>query len=111
MTKKKHSYSQQTLHALTLFGEHIRYARKIRHMTASELAERLGVSRSTVQEIEKGKEQVAIGTYFEASTLLGIELFQHEHLSISAQRDYLQNKVALLPKRTHQIKIEVKDDF
>jgi transcriptional regulator with XRE-family HTH domain len=111
MSKKSYAYSRQTEHALALFGEHIRYARKLRSMTIAELAERLGISRTTVQNIEKGSAQVTIGSYFEAATLLGIELFQSHTLPLNIQQENIQAKNALLPAHIHKKQIKIKDDF
>ena len=107
----KQTYNQQTLQALTLFGQHIRYGRKRLKMTVASLAERLGVSRSTVQMMEKGTGTVAIGTYFEAASLLDISLFQDDYMNISQQQARIEDKIALLPKHIHAQKSEVNDDF
>lgn len=111
MSKRKHAYLRQTEQALHLFGEQIRYARKIQNITVAELAERLGVSRSTVQSVEKGSPLVAIGTYFEATTLLGIPVFQNDVVSLDIQEALLQGKVAILPAYIRKKNTEVKDDF
>lgn len=112
MATTNQKYSRQTEQMLGLLGEHIRYARKGRHMTVAELAERLGVSRSTVQSLEKGEGRVAIGTYFEACCVLGIELFSQEGgVPVPIQRDHIQHKIALLPARIHKKPIQVNDDF
>lgn len=111
MSKKQHAFSRRTEQALALFGAHIHHARKKHHMTVQELAERLGVSRNTVQEMERGQGRVAIGGYFEAATILGIDLFQSDTLPIALQQDYLHAQTALLPKTIHRKSVEVKDDF
>ncbi len=41
-------------------------------MSQTELGERVGVSRYTISCLEKGKPNVAIGTVFEAATIVGI---------------------------------------
>jgi DNA-binding XRE family transcriptional regulator len=48
----------KTLHIL---GENIRLARKRRRLTQKSIAERAGLSRFTVQGIEKGNCGVAMG--------------------------------------------------
>lgn len=111
MSKRKHAYSRQTEQALHLFGEQIRYARKIHNMTVAELSERLGVSRTTVQSVEKGSPLVAIGTYFEATTLLGIPVFQSDVVSLDIQEAFLRGKTAILPAYIRKKTTEVKDDF
>lgn len=111
MSKKKHAYSRQTEQILSIFGGHIRYARKTQSMSVGELAERLGVSRSTLQCIEKGSPNVAIGTYFEASILLGIELLHSETLPLHLQQKQLNTNMALLPSHVRKKSIKVKDEF
>ena len=54
-------------------GENIRLARLRRDITASQLAERAGISRSTLQSIEKGNGGVAFGAYAEVLFCLGLE--------------------------------------
>ena len=47
---------------LQIMGEQIKLARLRRHLTASLVAERAGISRATLAEIEKGNPRVSIGT-------------------------------------------------
>ena len=61
---------QRTLHAL---GENIKNARLRRDLSAEQLAVQAGISRSTVINIEKGSEGVALGFYFRALIALGLE--------------------------------------
>jgi len=49
--------------------------RKIRRMTHAELAEQVGVSRSTVRAIEHGGPKVEIGLFLEATVICGVTLF------------------------------------
>lgn len=65
------TYSRHTREAVTLLGRLIRLARKERRLSAAELAERAGISRGTLQRIEKGDPKVEIGIMFEAATLVG----------------------------------------
>ncbi|MBQ8799837.1 MAG: helix-turn-helix transcriptional regulator [Lachnospiraceae bacterium] len=44
-------------------GEQIRLARLRRHLSVELVAERAGVSRTTVWNVEKGSPSVAIGIY------------------------------------------------
>ena len=52
--KRKRSYSRVTQQALSLLGKLIRVGRTERGMTAQELADRAGISRTTLYNIEKG---------------------------------------------------------
>ena len=58
------SYSQYTQEALTLLAGLIRAERIERHMTAQEVAERAGISRSMLQRIEKADAKCEIGAVF-----------------------------------------------
>ena len=71
MPRLQRTYSAITKEALRLLSLQIKMARKERRMTEAELAERIGVARSTVQLIEKGAPTVAVGLVFEARGLWG----------------------------------------
>ena len=58
---QKRTYARYTLEGVTLLGKMIRLGRKQRRMTEHELAERLGVARSTLQRMEKGDPKVVRG--------------------------------------------------
>jgi transcriptional regulator with XRE-family HTH domain len=96
--------------SLTVLGALIRAARMQQHMSQSELAQRLDVSRQTVIAIEKGSTRVAIGAVFEAATILGIPLLSNEPDEIKQWQTILQNFNAILPSRINTPK-EVDDDF
>ena len=70
MTKNR-TYSSYTREAAILLGKQIRLGRKQRKWTEHELAERAGISRATLQKIEKGDLSVAIGLAFEAAACRG----------------------------------------
>ena len=53
----------QTQRLLNQMGEQIRLARLRRRLTAELVAERAGISRATLSNIEKGSPSVAIGSY------------------------------------------------
>jgi DNA-binding XRE family transcriptional regulator len=52
-----------------------RLARKQRKKSETDLAERVGIARSTLQLIEKGHAKVEIALVFEAATVVGLPLF------------------------------------
>jgi len=58
---------------LPLFGEQIKLARLRRKLSAGIVAERAGISRSTLWQIEKGNPSVALGAYFLVLFALGLE--------------------------------------
>ena len=63
MSKKASVILPQTQRMLNQMGEQIRLARLRRHLTAELVAERAGISRMTLSNIEKGSSSVAIGSY------------------------------------------------
>lgn len=63
MSKKATVVLPQTQEILNQLGEQIRLARLRRHLSAELVAERAGISRMTLSNIEKGSPSVAIGSY------------------------------------------------
>ena len=63
MSKKSTVILPQTQEILNQLGEQIRLARLRRHLSAELVAERAGLSRMTLSNIEKGSPSVAIGSY------------------------------------------------
>ena len=108
---ERRAYSRPSLEALALLGKLIQLARKQRRMTAAELAERTGISRSTLQRIEKGDPKVEIGIMFEAATLVGVPLFDAGAGRLSDKIERANDKLALLPKSIHKPAPKVNDAF
>lgn len=110
--KKERSYSRHTKDVAILLGKHIQLARKERALTEMDLADRAGISRTTLQKIEKGDPKCELGLYFEVATLVGVPLFGEESsVTISANIEQVSDKLALLPKSIHKKKKEVDDAF
>ena len=57
-------------------GEQIKLGRKQRQWSETNLAERAGISRATLQKIENSEMICAVGSVFELETLIGIKLFE-----------------------------------
>lgn len=53
----------QTREILEQMGEQIKLARLRRHLSVELVAERAGISRTTLWNVEKGSPSVAIGSY------------------------------------------------
>ena len=66
-------------------GENIKLARKRRRYTTIQVAERAGINRSTLYEIEKGNSSVSLGAYFNTLRVLGL---QNDFLKLAADDDY-----------------------
>lgn len=105
------TYSTTALESLLLMGKLIKLARTQQKMTAAELAERTGISRSTLQRVEKGDPKVEIGIVFEAAALLGVPLFDAGHSRLTDKQEYIDDKLMLLPKSVRKSAVVVDDDF
>lgn len=109
--KRARSYSRVTKQALSLFGKLIKAGRLERKMTATELAERAGITRRTLRNIENGEAGSEIGTVFEVATLVGVRLFDVDERTLAIHNAHLEDKLTLLPKSVRPSKQEVDDDF
>lgn len=58
---------------LAELGENIKLARLRRKLTALQVAERAGITRTTLWQIEKGAPHVSIGAYVQILFVLGLE--------------------------------------
>lgn len=57
---------------LEKLGENIKLARLRRKLSATQVAERSGINRTTLWNVEKGAPQVAMGTYCQVLFVLGM---------------------------------------
>ncbi len=108
---KQRTHSKYALEAVTLLGDQIKLGRKQRKWSEKDLAERAGIARATLQKIENGEMNCAIGLFFEVATLVGVNLFEQDRLPLSKHIEQTQDKIALLPKRIKVKTKEVYDDF
>jgi len=105
------TFSTYVSEATRLMGRQVKLGRKQRKWTESELAERAGISRATLQKIEKGDMACAIGLVFEAAALVGVDLFEADTSPLHRQMERVNDKIALLPKSIHKSKRAIDDDF
>jgi len=108
--KKDRTYSSYTCEAAVLLGKQIRLGRKQRKWTEHELAERAGVSRATLQKIEKGDLSVAIGLAFEVATLVGMRLFDTQHATLTGHIARTEDQLAVLPSAVRRPRKQAVDD-
>jgi transcriptional regulator with XRE-family HTH domain len=85
MKSKKQILFPKYQKILEQLGENIKLARKRRKLTTIQVAERAGIDRSTLYEVEKGNSSVSLGAYFNTLRVLGL---QDDFLKIAADDDY-----------------------
>lgn len=106
------TYSRYTREAAQLIGNLIKLRRKERKLTTEELAERAGISRGTLQRIEKGDLKCAIGGVFEVAAIVGVKLFGVEDTAtLSNHLRQTEDKLTLLPNSIRKKARSVDDDF
>lgn len=108
---KQRIYSRPAQEAVILLGKQVKLARKQRKWTAQNLADRAGISRATLQKIEKGEVTCAIGLVFEVATLVGVNLFDQEKVPLAMSIENVSHKIALLPQRIKAKTKVIDDDF
>ena len=107
--EKKRTYSKYAHEAVLLLGKQIKHNRKQRKWSEQNLADRVGISRATLQKIESGEMSPSIGLVFEAATLVDVNLFEQDKIPLSVSIKQTNDKIALLPQRI-KAKIKVVDD-
>ncbi len=81
-------------------GEHLRLARLRRNLSAARVAERAGISRSTLYLLEKGDPGASLGNLLRVLAVLGLE----NDLACLAKDDVLGRKIqdANLKRPSHR---------
>lgn len=92
-----------------MLGTAIRVGRLHRGWTVRQLAERVGVSHATITAVEAGRPGVAIGTAFEAATLVGVPLFSESDAARETYGALKRAELALLPIAARPRRVD--DDF
>ena len=111
MVQHVRTYSAYTKEAAQLTGNLIRIGRKERRWSETNLAERAGISRSTLRSIENGNLGSSIGLVFELASLVGVRLFNVDPMQISNHVRDSQRELMLLPSRVRVDPNFGKDDF
>lgn len=111
LRKKERTYSRYSTDAVALLGKLIQLARKEQKISESDLADRTGIARSTLQRIEKGDHTCEIGLVFEAATIVGIKLFDADNRFLTMQIERTDDKIALLPKAIRKSEKNFDDNF
>lgn len=108
---KKIITSSLTQKRIEIMGNMIKLARLEKKISQKELGERIGVSRPTISAIEKGQENVAIGSVFEAAYIVGLPLMADDSLQIESSSQAIAKMLKILPTRGRGKKVELDDDF
>ena len=98
MKSKKQLLFPKHQKIIQLVGENIKLARKRRKLTTIQVAERAGINRTTLYQIEKGSSSVSIGALFNVLRVLGL---QEDFLKLAAddkQGREIQDLELLAPK-------------
>ncbi|MGM1017298.1 MAG: helix-turn-helix transcriptional regulator [Actinomycetota bacterium] len=110
MGRVKVGTSRPAEDALAVLGQQIRMARAERGMTADELAGTAGISRTTLNSIERGSAATSIGTVFNVATIVGVPLFGVDDPSeLIAMRRRGEERLALLPARVDRPRRDDRD--
>lgn len=81
-------------------GENIKLARLRRKLSTEQIAERAGISRSTLWQVEKGVSSVSLGIYAQVLFVLGLEKDLLQIASNDVLGRKLQDAELLVGKRT-----------
>jgi transcriptional regulator with XRE-family HTH domain len=73
MKSRQTPFTPTSKKVMKKLGEHIKLARLRRRLSAEQVAERAGISRATLWQIEKGTPGVAMGSYCQVLFVLGLE--------------------------------------
>jgi transcriptional regulator with XRE-family HTH domain len=109
-TSINRTYLRPTRDATELLGKLIQLGRKERKMTLDDLCGRAGISRKTLQKIERGDLKCEVGLVLETAFLVGVQLFEEEGRSLNNSINRVEDKLALLPKQVRR-KVKVDDEF
>ena len=108
--RRPHTFSPLTVEAGRLLGARIKLARVERRWTLQELADRIGVTHTTMRKVERGDLSVGLGVAFEAATIVGVTLFDDDQTRRSVELGRVADRLALLPKATRK-SVTINDDF
>ena len=95
--------------AAQLLGRRVALGRRERRWTIAELAERVGACESTMRKVERGDPSVALGTVFEAASLVGVRLFSEDAATRAREAELVDARLAVLPERVRRR--AANDDF
>ena len=86
MSKKAAIIMPKTREILEQLGEQIKFARLRRNLSSQLISERAGISRQTLNSIEKGSSTVSIGSY--AAVLHALNNLDKDLLLIAKEDEF-----------------------
>ena len=109
MRREKYTLLPRLTKILEELGEDIKLARLRRKLSAEQVAERAGISRSTLWQIEKGQPNVSMGYYAQVLFVLGLEKNLSKMVADDVLGRKLQDAEILVKKRAPKRKM-TKDE-
>ena len=97
-TRAYPALSENVLDQLQKLGQGIAVARKRRHMSMSEMAERMMVNPKTVQRLEEGDPAVGLGIVVTALWVLGLHRRLGDLVAPESDSVALQQDISNLPR-------------
>jgi transcriptional regulator with XRE-family HTH domain len=85
-----------------LLGSQVREARIGRRWSVRGLAERAGISTSTLLKVEGGDPSVTLGVALDVATLVGVPLFDEDRARLGAELARRRDRLTLLPQRVRR---------
>lgn len=73
MPRQRPTHLPKHQRLLEQVGENLRLARRRRRLTTNQVAERAGISRSTLYHLEKGEANTSLGTLLQVLVALKLE--------------------------------------
>lgn len=111
MPKRTRAYSRTVRQAAELLGSQVREARIERRWTVRELAERAGISTSTLLKVEQGDPSVTLGVALDVATLVGVRLFHEDRAGLGAELARRRDRLTLLPQRVREPAEDLGNEF
>lgn len=111
MAKPIRAYSRTVRQAAELLGAQIKEARVERRWTVRELAERAGISTSTLLKVEQGDPSVTLGVAFDVATLVGVPLFNADRSALGVELTRRRDRLTLLPQRVREPEGDLDNEF
>src|SRR3546814_14087732 len=109
--KRARAYSTASREAARLLGQLIRLQRLERKVTAEDLADRAGITCTTLRKIEHGDLSSALGLAFEVAAPVGVQFFGREPSALGDLSARLSAKIDLLPNTARPTAGTRPDDF